>query len=243
MKPIIGITSSLTMKKEPFLSVDEEQKVNQLSDTCIKAVENAGGIPIIIPLLADIENVKILLEGLNGVLLSGGGDISPNEYNQQPSDTLKSVNPFRDRQEIEIVNHIINYNNKPLLGICRGMQIINVALGGDLYQDLESEGFRRHLLNKNPRNYKTHNVNLHEKSFLSEIFNKNKIGVNSFHHQAVKNLGRYLKAIAFSEDNVIEAVEYIDEYRFILGVQWHPEEMFDEEGQQNIFRKFIDFCK
>lgn len=243
MKPIIGITSSFTKKKEPFLSINKEQKVNQLSETCIKAVENAGGIPIIIPLLADIENIKMLLKMLNGVILSGGGDISPDEYKQQPSGTLKSVNPLRDRQEIEIVNYIINHDNKPLLGICRGMQIINVALGGDLYQDLESEGFSCHLLNKYPRNHKSHNVNLQEKSFLSEIFNENKIGVNSFHHQAVKNLGRYLKTIAFSEDKVIEAVEYIDEDRFILGVQWHPEEMTDEKGQQEIFKRFVKFCK
>ena len=108
---------------------------------------------------------------------------------------------------------------------------------------MESEGFSCHLLNKYPRNHKSHNVNLQEKSFLSEIFNENKIGVNSFHHQAVKNLGRYLKTIAFSEDKVIEAVEYIDEDRFILGVQWHPEEMTDEKGQQEIFKRFVKFCK
>ena len=243
MKPLIGITSNFTKKKEPFLSVKEEQKVNQLSDACIKAVEKAGGIPIIIPLYGDMDNIKMLLGKLNGVILSGGGDISPDEYNQQPTDILKSVNPQRDRQEIGIVNHIMNHGNKPLLGICRGMQIINVALGGDLYQDLEEEGFDCHLLNKHPRSFMSHNVYLQEDTFLSKIFDSKKIGVNSFHHQAVKDLGRYLKAIAFSEDKVIEAIEYIDEDRFILGVQWHPEEMFDEKGQQEIFSRFIDFCK
>ena len=247
MKPLIGITCSYgIITGNPLSSVSTvhmPQEFNQLSNAYVRAVEDAGGVPVIIPLYSKIKNIESLLEVIDGIILSGGTDVSPIMYEQRPSIKLKIVTPLRDKQEIEIVDYINNHKYIPVLGICRGMQILNVALGGSLHQDLESEGFCNHLLNMYPRNYTTHSVVACESSILSSIFGDKEYGVNSFHHQAIKSLGNGLRVVALSSDNVIEAVEGIQKNKFILGIQWHPEHLFNEVNQQEIFRLFIDNCR
>jgi len=247
MKPLIGITCSYgIVSGNPLSSVSTAhmpQEFNQLSNAYVKAVENAGGLPVIIPLYNDIKNIIPLLEILDGIVLPGGADVSSIMYGQRPSGKLKTITPLRDKQEIEIVNHIIKHKHMPVLGICRGMQILNIAYGGSLYQDLESNGFSCHLLNMYPRNYETHTVIPCETSILSGIFGNTEIGVNSFHHQAVQNIGNGLKVTALSSDKVIEAVEDCQEDKFMVGIQWHPEEMPEDTKQQEIFKIFINSCK
>lgn len=247
MKPLIGITCSYGVISGNSLSsvstAHMSQEFNQLSNAYVKAVENAGGIPVIIPLYNDIKTIIPLLEVLDGIVLSGGADVSSIMYGQRPSGKLKGITPLRDKQEIEIVNHIIKHRRIPVLGICRGMQILNVAYGGSLYQDLESNGFCCHLLNMYPRNHETHTVILCGVSILSKIFGNKEFGVNSFHHQAIDNIGNGLKVTALSSDNVIEAVEDCQENKFVVGIQWHPEAMDDDTKQQEIFKVFINSCK
>jgi putative glutamine amidotransferase len=247
MKPLIGITCSYGIVSGNSLSsvstAHMPQEFNQLSNAYVKAVENAGGVPVIIPLYNNIQNIIPLLEVLDGIVLSGGVDISSIMYGQRPSGKLKTITPLRDKQEIEIVNHIIKHRYIPVLGICRGMQILNIAYGGSLYQDLESNGFGCHLLNMYPRNYETHTVTPCESSILYGIFGNAQVGVNSFHHQAVENIGNGLKVAALSDDNVVEALENCEEDKFIIGIQWHPEELSDDIKQQEIFKTFINSCK
>lgn len=247
MKPLIGITCSYGIVSGNSLSsvstAHMPQEFNQLSNAYVKAVENAGGVPVIVPLYNNIQNIISLLEALDGIVLSGGADISSIIYGQRPSGRLKTITPLRDKQEIEMVNHIIKHRNMPVLGICRGMQILNIAYGGSLYQDLESAGFSCHLLNMYPRSHETHTVAPCESSVLYEIFGNAEIGVNSFHHQAVENVGNGLKVAALSEDNIVEALENCREDKFIIGIQWHPEELSDDTKQQEIFKAFIDSCK
>ncbi len=247
MKPLIGITCSYGIVSGSSLSsvstAHMPQEFNQLSNAYVKAVENAGGVPVIIPLYNNIENIIPLLEALDGIVLSGGADVSSIMYGQRPSGKLKATTPLRDKQEIEIVKHIVKRRNIPVLGICRGMQILNIAYGGSLYQDLESDGFSCHLLNMYPRSYETHTVTPCKASVLSGILGNTEIGVNSFHHQAVKNIGDGLEVTALSEDNVIEAMENCQKDKFIIGVQWHPEELLDDAKQQEIFKTLVNSCK
>lgn len=240
MKALIGITSSYHEMPDDLSKKREKINNNILSNACVKAVEKAGGIPLIIPIFNDMENIESLINRLDGIILTGGGDIAPKFYNEEASDKLKNIVLKRDRQEIHLIKSILKYSKLPILGICRGMQITNVALGGSLHQDLEDAGYNCHLLDKHGRDYPSHKVILEPHSILYDIFAQKEIGVNSFHHQAVKVLGEGLKTTAISEDGVIEGFEGTLGHRFIMGVQWHPEEMINDEGQHLIFKRFVE---
>ena len=149
---------------------------------------------------------------------------------------------MRDRQDVELSKYIIEETNKPILGICRGIQIMNIATGGNLYQDLEIEGnFNHHLNDMYPMNSVSHTVWMNEGTKMHAVFGKEKIGVNSFHHQAVKELGEGFVISAVSTDGVTEAIEMKGE-RFVTAIQWHPEMMYDSKEQQEIFKIFVEAC-
>lgn len=241
MKPLIGITCNYSLDDKPGVSAHigvAGQKWQMLADNYIDSVFNAGGIPVIIPISENLENLSSLVEKLDGILISGGNDIEPNLYGEFISKEVGVLCPKRDKQEIELVNYIIENTNKPLLGICRGLQILNVACGGNLYQDLEKNKLNNHFIASSPMNHPIHRVTLEKDSILYDIFEKKELKVNSYHHQAIKELGKNLKCTAVSEDGIIESIE-VEGKQFMIATQWHPEMMYDSKEQQNIFKRFI----
>ena len=149
----------------------------------------------------------------------------------------------RDNQDISLVKYLLEKTQKPILGICRGIQVLNVASGGTLYQDLEKEGdFEHHFMDMYPKDAIAHEIRLEEASKIYHVYRKERIGVNSFHHQAVKSVGEGLMIAAVSDDGVIEAIEKPGD-RFVVGIQWHPEMMADSKEQEQIFRAFVSACQ
>lgn len=244
MKPLIGITCNYSTQDTPGIIMKMgvlNQTWQMLASNYVDSIVNAGGIPILIPISENFESLEELVDRLDGIIISGGNDINPNLYNEFISKEVGTISPKRDKQEFEIVKYVLEKTSKPLLGICRGIQVLNVVCGGNLYQDLEKVGLNNHFIDSSPLNYGIHKVNIEKNSILYNIFEKDTIKVNSFHHQAIKTLGKNLKCIAKSQDGVIEAI-YMEGNRFILGTQWHPEMMFDSLRNQNIFKKFVAEC-
>ena len=246
MKPVIGITCNYDYKDEVGMVSHmgiAGQKWHFLADNYIDSVERAGGIPVMLPICADIETIKEVVSRLDGLLVSGGHDVNPQEYGQRIKGYCGTIIPARDRQDIELTKYVLNETDKPILGICRGIQIVNVAAGGTLYQDLEIEGkFEHHFNDMYPLNHISHEVETKEGTKLHEIFGKETVGVNSFHHQAVKALADGFSVSAVSSDGVTEGIEKAGD-RFVVATQWHPEMMSDSDEQQAIFRAFIGACK
>lgn len=195
-------------------------------------VEVGGAQPV--PLYADEE---ITLENLKGLLFSGGGDVDPFFYGEE-NRYSRGIIRSRDKMEIFLLNEALK-RGIPILAICRGIQIINVALGGTLFQDLKEElGILSHRRKKGDT---IHKIKLENEPNLLSIIGKSNLDVNSSHHQAVKRVGRNLNIIARSEDGIVEALEYSD-YPFFLAVQWHPER-WEEESSKVILEAFLDAAR
>ena len=237
-KPIIGITSAYEEEKE--------LKHYHRTTVCIDYAESivkAGGIPLVIPVLNDREVIKSQLELVDGLLMSGGVDINPRYYNQDFLEGMKLVSPERDRHEWIILEEFLP-TNKPILGVCRGMQMINVFNGGTLHQDIKNmtENTLKHIQDYLPE-LEVHKINIQNNSILSDLFGEELV-TNSFHHQALDKIGEGLKVVATTNDGIVEAIESKEE-RFLLGVQWHPE-MMTARGSKSmlkIFEKFVDSSK
>lgn len=243
-KPIIGLTSNYLASLHGALNLGvslDEQPLHLIAEDYISAIQNAGGVPVILPTDSDLERTKTVLDCLDGVLITGGGpDVSPILYKEPISQYCGHWDLNRDYYEIEIIKYMLEAN-KPILGICHGLQILNVALGGTLYQDLTPDGFYLHKVLNSHRNFAVHSVKINEHTLLNEILGVQEMKVNSIHHQSVKELGSDLEVTAVSPDGVIEAVA-MSEKKFVLGIQWHPEMMFDCDLQKSIFRKFVEAC-
>ena len=242
-KPLIGLSCSFDDRSDMGTGKDvvtHGQSVHYVPGDYINAVLRAGGIPVIIPLFEKKEDLTELLARLDGILMTGGCDVDPSFYGEEKSVLCGRTSPERDVQEIAAVRYAVE-NDVPILGICRGIQIMNVALGGTLWQDLQSEGgFENHRCSV-PRNEIRHYVILKEGSVLSEIYGKTRLGVNSFHHQSVRGVCEGAGAVAQSEDGVIEAIELSDR-KFALAVQWHPEMLYDSAEQGKLLRYFVSKC-
>lgn len=227
MKPIIGVTASL---REGRVSVDND---------VLKSVLLAGGIPYIIPYSADLSVMDEIVQHLDGLLLSGGVDIDPTFFGEEPIPNLGEIMPERDALEISLIKKALAAN-LPILAICRGVQILNIAAGGNMYQDLYSQkiGLLQHS-QRAPETHLSHFVHLQEGTLLQTISNCTQFKVNSFHHQAVKDPAPGFIFSASSSDGVVEAIESGHHF-FVLGVQWHPEHLtsFDEPSKR-IFNSFI----
>lgn len=239
MKPIIGILSSIRTINSKFVMGDDAISLNC---SYINAIEKGGGIPLVIPVSLNEKNLKVIIERLDGILLSGGIDINPLYYNEEPKTLLGEVDNKLDEFNF-ISTKIALELNKPILGICRGIQVLNVCLGGTLYQDLSysNESYIKHM-QEAKADIKTHSVDIQNSELLESILGK-KIEVNSFHHQSIKELGKDLKVTAISKDGVIEGIEKEDA-KFVVGIQWHPELMVDSCNKMlNLFKVFIDNCK
>ena len=232
-KPIIAITGNF---------VDGETRI---ADRYYKSIVKAGGIPFIMPPLADKDVIINTLDRVDGLLLTGGGDVNPLWVGEEPSPSLRSIN--RERDEAELLTVSLAYNrNIPILGICRGIQVLASALGGTVDQDIaeafsashsvNNSGQTQHALIKHSqdadRNEPTHTVKISKDTTLYSIYNKEYLAVNSMHHQAVRSGGKRFNVSAIAPDGVIEAIES-NEFKPIMGVQWHPEWL--EESGKNLF--------
>ena len=191
----------------------------------VSAVARAGGVPLILSQLMGDVSAAPALEACHGLLLTGGEDVDPRHYGAEPSAELGSVDPERDRFELALFT-AARSAGLPVLGICRGIQLINVALGGTLYQDLPSE--RPGEVNHNPdvaRTTRSHHVRLEPGSRAARALGVERLVPNSFHHQAIKQLAPDLIPTGWTDDDLIEAVEGRPGEPWLLAVQWHPEEM------------------
>lgn len=225
MKPIIAITPNVT---------EDESKL-QLNNKYCKAIWQAGGLPIIISY--NINEIESIINTVNGLLLSGGGDIDTFITNEEPQKRLGAIYPIRDNTEVALCRLALK-KNIPILGICRGCQILSIASGGKIHQDIDLISTIKHS-QQSPKYYPTHFVNLETDSKLIRIYKSNKLKVNSFHHQAVSILGDNMAVSAKSNDNIIEAIEHKNN-KFVLGVQWHPELMFENYNiHLELFKEFV----
>lgn len=210
--------------------------------TYIEAIMNAGGEPV---LIARPEEAVLneILSTIDGILLAGGADIDPSLYNEKRSGLTRDVDQDRDRVEITLAR-LAQEKNIPILGVCRGLQVMNVALGGTLYQDLASElnETLAHDMHKTrERNFLAHKVDIKSGSLLTQIYEKEKTMTNSLHHQGIKVLSDKLSVSGVTSDGLIEAVE-LRGHPFYVGVQWHPEELLDEPSVK-LFQAFIVAAK
>lgn len=230
MKPIIGITTFTGTRKNQ----------HSVNNTYINAVFAAGGIPVTIPIIHDEGNYDYYLGILDGIIFTGGLDVSPLSYNENPLKEINNISAIRDKYEIGLFKKA--YERKmPILGICRGLQITNVALGGKLYQDIFTQV--PNCLGHSPEGILNtelyHSINIEKDTKLFHIFGKEKIFVNSFHHQGIKELGNNLLVSALSEDGIIEGIEATDD-RFLIGLQFHPENLVKDHPEfLNIFNELI----
>lgn len=235
MKPLIGITTAYEKRAR--------RDYECLSYNYIKAVELAGGLPILIPTLLN-EEIDRYLDLIDGLILSGGEDINPTLYGAEPISQLGELCPERDLFEIKLFTKALE-RQMPILGICRGFQVINVALGGTLYQDImvQQGSHFNHLNLINPVDTLQHEVILATDSKLYQIMKKDKLMVNSLHHQAIHKVGENLKVVGLSTDDIIEALEYKGE-TFVVGVQWHPEDLVAKNGYfLELFETFVEEIK
>lgn len=232
MKPIIGVTAHVELDYKHTLNHDY-----------IQAVINAGGIPVLLPIGID-QDVEQLLTKLDGIVVTGGGDIDPTLFGEEPHPKLGMISPGRDSFELALINQALAAD-KPILAICRGIQILNIAVGGDMYQDIYTQTEEPLLQHsqKATRNHLAHYVNAGEDSLLAKIAGETKFKVNTYHHQAVRHVPKPLVVSGTASDGIIEAIESV-EHKFVLGLQWHPEPLAvsgDEIGHR-IFKRFIESC-
>jgi putative glutamine amidotransferase len=244
MRPLIGIPCHAGERPaRPGENTGVERSIYYNNRSYIQAVERAGGVPILIPILSDLSGLQVLLPRLDGLLLSGGLDVDPRHYHEDPHPMLGETNPQLDDLELALARWALQ-NDVPTLGICRGMQVLNVALGGSLYQDLADQ-FPNSLKHPNwdlPRGQFVHRVYVEPNSLLAEILGTREVRVNSLHHQAAKRPGNGIQITGHADDGVAELLE-VSGHRFMMGAQCHPEEIYNEEpAWQRLFLAFIDSC-
>lgn len=238
MNPVIGISTNFqTVDKGKFTGMERIYVNKDYADAILKA----GGTPLLLPPVEDADLVCQYVRLCDGFILSGGGDINPIFYRETPHPKLEEFHTGLDRSQGLLVKEILRAD-KPLLAICRGIQLLNVALGGTLWQDISAIDHPVMLHSQyGPRGDVFHKVDIAEGSVLYEIFGS-ELDVNSFHHQCLNKLGQNLKITATSSDGVVEAVEMPD-HHFVVGLQWHPEMLLSaSEEMLPLFRKFVGAC-
>ena len=234
MKPIIGM----------FAKIYENDLTTEMYYQYHEAVEKAGGVPVLLPYVKEEDTIDAFIELCDGFFITGGVDVEPTRYGDEKKETCGEIETKRDELEFRAFEKMYK-TNKPILGICRGMQVINAALGGKLYQDIPTEVITD-INHRQPREFRfrtSHDILVEKNTPLYEITKKERITGNSFHHQSVKVLGKGLEAFAYADDGIIEGF-YSKEYPYLRGYQWHPERLvnFDEDNF-NIFSDFINEVK
>lgn len=229
MKRVIGVMP---------LYDDEKSSVWMLPDY-LEAIRAAGGLPVILPPTGDGEEIGQLFDACDGFLMTGGHDVSPALYGQEPEPCCGPCHAVRDAMEQRILSLALEAD-KPLLGICRGFQLLNVHLGGTLYQDLDAQFGSRVMHNqKPPYQEPCHGARVFRDTPLFSLMGRETIRVNSHHHQGVRTLAPGLVAAAQAEDGLTEGL-WLPEKRFVMAVQWHPEYLYPkEEGQLRLFKSLV----
>ncbi len=245
MKPVIGITSNYVDDDVYFLNKGLGalgQDYSAVAVDYLNAIIYAGGVPIVIEPSYNENYLRDVLNIVDGVLVTGGNDVESLRYGVNSSSKIGRVFRIRDESDLFITDYAIN-NDMPYLGICRGLQILNTYMNGTLITDIEPGKYIDHSAVNSEKYIKAHSVNIKRGSILFDAYKKEKVFVNSFHHQGIDKLGENLRAVASSDDGLCEAVQ-MDNKRFVLATQWHPEMLFeDDEIHAEIFKKFIEACK
>lgn len=232
-KPLIGITTRNGKDSDghPFTA---------LQHSYVNAIIQAGGLPVLIPSNLFVEDFLELYSRVSGILFSGGGDISLNYFHGSDHPRIGEVDDNRDFTEISLMRVAVN-EGKPVLGICRGAQVMNVALGGTLYTHIydQLQGALDHAYPGDLRRTLVHPVNVEETSLSAEIFGETLLNVNSLHHQGLKDIAPGLRVAGHAPDGLVEVVE-IPDHPYAVAVQWHPEWLTDQAAMQRLFKSFVD---
>ena len=233
MQPIIGITTLEGTNPDGLPTV-------MLIQAYVHAILQAGGVPVLIPSMLAEQGWDVIYERLDGVLFSGGGDIAPEHFEGEDHPRIAGIDPLRDSIELSLLRAVVD-GGKPFLGICRGIQTVNVGLGGTLYEHL-AEQFPREVDHTYPTTMRTqlvHKVKVEEGTRIGEIVDEPILKVNSLHHQGLKDIAPALRVTGHAPDGLVEAVE-LSEHPFGLAVQWHPEWLTDQQPTRNLFKAFVE---
>jgi putative glutamine amidotransferase len=237
IRPLIGCT---TYRKE--IPQKQPIAVYGVMPSYTEAIVAAGGIPLLIPLGLSEADLLAIFEKIDGLLLPGGGDVEPEFYRGHSHNTMWGIDPERDRTELFLSRTAVQ-REKPMLAICRGIQVLNVALGGTLYEDISSQvsdALSHDISNGTSRNHLAHVVNIHPQTKLASVIGKTECWVNSVHHQAIRDLAPDLMVTALAPDNIIEGAE-IPGHPFAVAVQWHPENLIaDDPAMLSLFRGLVE---
>lgn len=233
-KPLIGITTFNGKN-------DYGRPMSGVQHTYIRAVTLGGGLPILIPAILSEEDLNDLYSRLDGVLFSGGGDVSLKYFNGVDHPAISDVDERRDITELSLLKQSVN-DGKPFLAICRGVQVMNVALGGTLHTHIPDQVNTTIQHDNDEFTEIIHPVNIAEDSRSAEIFGETLLHVNSLHHQGLKDIASGLTVVGHAPDGVIEAVE-LSSHPYAIGVQWHPEWLTDQPVMLRLFKSFVDATK
>ncbi len=228
----VGTTIGITC------SFREDEYAFWLRAYYIDRIIAVGGIPFILPSSTSTEVIRDYAAICDGFILAGGGDMDPVFWGEEPRPGLGEIDPLRDQFELKLSEQILK-KDIPALGICRGIQVLNVAAGGSVVQDLGQTGICH--MQSAPKSHPFHDIFIEKDTRLFNILGQERVRVNSFHHQAVKQLGKGLIPSGTSGDGVIEAIESV-QHRFLLGVQWHPECMTDRASER-LFRALVEAAR
>jgi len=233
-EPLIGIT---TWREKSRIG----HGLIAAAEAYAQAISRSGGLPVMIPVGTPADQLTLTLSRLDGLVFTGGGDIDPQRYGLDKNPNVKNIDRDRDRVEIQLVRDAIQ-QNKPFFGICRGFQIINVALGGTLFRDIEQDYPETigHTFSHPewPRDHLAHDVIIEPESPLAETLGRTTLKVNSLHHQGADQLAAGLEIMAQSSDGLVEAFRLLD-HPFGWAVQWHPEQLMAHKSTQILFRRFV----
>jgi len=232
-KPLIGITTrnGRDANMHPITAIQHAY---------IKAITMSAGLPVLIPDILPDEDLSDLYSRLKGILFTGGGDVSLKYFNGSDHPRIGEVDEERDTTEMSLMRNAVN-DGKPVLGICRGAQVMNVAMGGTLYTHIPDQlkGALDHDYPGDLRQVLVHPVNVDESANAAEIFGETFLNVNSLHHQGLKDIAPGLRAAGHAPDGLVEIVE-VPDHPFAMAVQWHPEWLTDQPAMQRLFKSFVD---
>ena len=234
VSPLIGITTYRQAH-------EQDHQLISLAEAYVQAISHAGGTPILIPLGLPEGQLRSLPSHMDGILFSGGGDVAPDRYRAKSHPEVKHIDTDRDRVEIQLVLNAID-SRLPFLGICRGLQVINVALGGTLFTHIADQltGAVHHPHRAcHTRDYLAHEVIIESNSHLANISGQSRMMVNSLHHQGIATLAQGLQPVAHAPDGLVEGIE-LGDYPFGLAVQWHPEWLTEHAPMRAIFQSFVE---
>jgi gamma-glutamyl-gamma-aminobutyrate hydrolase PuuD len=235
-KPVRACTVAVTAGIRP----DGDTSRLRLTAAYVTALENAGLIPLIVPPLTSPDAAAAVLDSVAGLVLTGGGDIDPALYGEKRHEKVHSISAARDATEVALIKEA-QERGTPVFAICRGIQILNVALGGTLVQDIPSqcETDIAHD-DESARNSRTHEIAVEPDSLIAKAVGTEHLTVNSFHHQSVKRVADGMRVTARSPDGIIEGLESTNDSWWVMAVQWHPEEMTDstEPWDRGLFKAF-----